>query len=349
MGELVVVVICLGLNALFAAYEMAFVSVPLSELRSMVRAGNNRAKALLALRENPERTLSIIQIGIVGAVAAAVGGAGAAESIEPFLITQFNLRAGLAEFLSVVLVVLPISYLSVVIGELVPKSLALQSPRKIVFSGAGALFWADKVLSPIVSLLESSTKFILNRFFRRRKTEDALMQTTIELDNLSPTHQHFVMNMANIEKKTVLEIMIPWAQVNHVSIADSIDHVSNVVLTSGHTRLPVNDQHKNLVLGVLHTKEFMSLRETGERNWTEIVRPVLKVKSSDSAFALLRAMQEKRSHLSIVFSNEGERLGIVTLEDILEEVIGDIFDEDDDEIIKKIFITRSKDRKRSTS
>jgi putative hemolysin len=346
MEELLVIGLCLALNAFFAAYEMAFVSVPKSELRSLARGGNKQAQSLLALRENPERTLSIIQIGItlVGSVAAAVGGAGASETIEPYLIEHLAMPEGLSEALAVSIIVLPLSYLSVVVGELVPKSLALRGPRQIVFAGAKALFLADRILSPFVSVLEFSTKLILTTFFKQRKTEEAMTETTLELDSLSPTHQRFVLNMANIEKQHVKDIMLPWSQVNHVSLSDSLDHVAHVVLSSGHTRLPVCEHGQ--VTGVLHTKEFMSLRESGEKNWTGIIRPVLRVRPSDSAFGLLRLMQEKRSHLSVVFSNSGEKLGITTLEDIVEEVIGDIFDEDDDGKVKKIFITRTKDHNR---
>ncbi|MFZ4405569.1 MAG: CNNM domain-containing protein, partial [Pseudobdellovibrionaceae bacterium] len=169
MDEIIVVAVCLFLNALFAAYEMAFVSVPRSELRGLARSGNKAAKALLSLREHPERTLSAIQVGItlVSAIAAAVGGVGAAETLEPYFMQKFSMSERVAEVLSVALVVIPITYLSVVIGELVPKTLALRNPTKIVLAGASALFVADRVLSPIISLLEWSTKKILKISFSR--------------------------------------------------------------------------------------------------------------------------------------------------------------------------------------
>jgi putative hemolysin len=346
MGEIIIVVVCLGINALLAAYEMAFVSVTKSELRSLARNGSRQAQTLLTLRDNPERTLSVIQVGItfVGAIAAAVGGAGASDSIEPFLVDSLQVSESLAEAFAVMLVVIPLSYLSVVIGELVPKSLALRDPRSIVFAGAGVLSVADRILSPVVSVLEVSTKFILQIFFPKKNADDDLEQTNLELDSLSPKHRRFVLNMANIEKKLVKDIMVPWSEVNHVSINDSIEEVAHVVLSSGHTRLPVRDNGK--VAGVLHTKEFMSLRESGDDKWINIVRPVLKVNPLDSAFALLCLMQDRRSHLAVVLSHNGDRAGIVTLEDIVEEVIGDIFDEDDDGKVRKIFITRTKDKNR---
>lgn len=343
MEEIIIITTCLFLNALFAAYEMAFVSVSRPELRSAARRGNMAAQRLSSLRESPERTLSIIQVGItlVGAVAAAVGGSGAAENIEPFFV-QLGFRELSAEIIAVLLVVTPITYLSVVVGELVPKTLALRTPLRIVLAGAPALFIADRVLSPIVGVLEWSTKRILKTFFKRSRPSGAPAQTTIELDEFSPVHQTLMLNMAGIEKKKINDILLPWSQVNFVKSTDSIEQITQVVLSSGHTRLPVTENGH--VVGILHTKEFVALKESGERNWQSIVRPALKVRPTDSALGVLGVMQERRNHMTVVFSSAGERLGIVTMEDILEEVVGDIFDEDDDGRVRKVYAAKVRSR-----
>lgn len=342
MDEIIIISVCLVLNALFAAYEMAFVSLPRSELRSMAKGDNKVAKKLLRMRDNPERTLSIIQIGItlVGAIAAAVGGSGASENLAPYLMQALGFKKITADFIAVIMVVIPITYLSVVIGELVPKTLALRAPKKIVLKGAKALFAADKILSPVITVLEWSTKKILNIFFRksRANVDNTAGGTTLEIDELSPVHQSFVLNMYGIEKRKIKDIMLPWDQVNHVKETDSIEVVTQAVVKSGHTRLPVTENGH--VVGVLHTKEFVTLKESGEMNWQTIIRPALKVLPNDSAFRVLRLMQEKRNHMTVVFSPEGKRLGIVTLEDILEEIVGDIYDEDDDGKVRKIFATK---------
>jgi putative hemolysin len=344
MDEIVVVAICLFLNALFAAYEMAFVSVPRSELRGLARSGSKAAKALISLREHPERTLSAIQVGItlVGAIAAAVGGAGASETLEPYFMQTLNMSERTAEVLSVTLVVIPITYLSVVVGELVPKTLALRNPTKIVLAGASVLFVADRVLSPIISLLEWSTKKILKIFFRKSTAPPPSDHAPIEIDSLSPVHQKFMLNMADIEKKRIKDILLPWAQVVSVQKTSSMEEVTQLVITSGHTRLPVKDNGH--VAGLLHTKEFNALKESGELNWNVLIRPVLQVQPTDSALGVMRLLQDKRNHMAVVVSSTGERLGIVTLEDILEEVVGDIFDEDDDERVQKVYAAKVKSR-----
>lgn len=344
MEEAIIVLFCLVLNALFSAYEMAFVSVSKPELKSLARKGNIEAQKLLLLREHPERTLSIIQVGItlVGAIAAAVGGAGAAESLEPYLVNQVGLHDLTAEILAVVTIVLPITYLSVVIGELVPKTLALRNPTKIVLAGAKWLKLADRTLAPIVQILESSTKWILTTFFKKSHSQESPSQTTLEIDTFSPVHQRFILNMADIEKKRIRDIMLPWSQVNFVKHTDAMEDVTQVVLSSGHTRLPVVDETQ--VLGILHTKEFVALKESGERNWQSIIRTALSIRPTDSAFGVMRLMQDKRSHMALVCSEQKETLGIVTLEDILEEVVGDIFDEDDDGRVRKVFASKIKSR-----
>lgn len=346
MDEILIIASCLVLNAIFAAYEMAFVAVPKAELRKMARKGHRHAQKLLQLRDNPERTLSIIQIGItlVGAVAAAVGGAGASEVLEPYFIHEWRMKELTAEVLSVVLVVLPITYLSVVIGELVPKSLALRSPLKIVLAGAPALSVADRILAPLIHVLETSTKLILTLVFRKSREMSSQDTTTIEIDGLSPAHRNFVLNMAEIEKKLIKDIMLPWSEVIGISIDANLEDVTQTVLGSGHTRLPVLDQEG--VVGILHTKEFVVLKESGETKWQTLIRPAINVRLQDSALGVMRLMQDRHSRMAIVYAAPDERVGIVTMEDIFEEIVGEIFDEDDDGKVRRLFVARARNRPR---
>jgi putative hemolysin len=344
MDELIIILFCLAINALLAAYEMAFVSIPRAELRALSKAGNKHAKSLVNLREHPERTLSIIQIGItmVGAVAAAVGGAGAGDTLEPFFVQKFALTERYAEALALVLVVLPITYLSVVVGELVPKTLALRNPTRIVLAGAPALFVADRVFFPVITALEWSTQKILKIFFPRSKITQSPEHATIELGGFSPVHQKIMLNMADIEKKQIKDIMLPWSQVIVVEKSADLDEVLQLVIHSGHTRLPVKDNGQ--IAGVLHTKEFIALRESGDTNWQSLIRSVIKIHSTDSALGAMRLLQEKKNHMAVVLNPTGDRMGIVTLEDILEEVVGDIFDEDDDGRVQKVYAAKIKSR-----
>lgn len=344
MVESAVILICLIINALLAAYEMAFVAVPKPELRALARKGNKNALKLLSLRENPERTLSIIQVGItlVGSIAAAVGGIGASDLLQPYFVKTFGFSDLVAESLAVVLVVLPITFLAVVVGELVPKTLALRNPAKILLAGAFWLFFFDRYLAPLVRLFETSTKFILRIFFRKSRMQASAPETAIEIDALSPTHQKFMLNLSQIEKKRIKEILLPWAQVVSVASTSPMEEVKQTILASGHTRLPVTSDDK--VLGILHAKEFLAFRETGESNWQPLVRPVILVQTMNSALGIMRTLQESKNHMAVVVSPIGEKLGIVTLEDIFEEIVGDIYDEDDDEKVRRIYVAKTKAR-----
>lgn len=322
--------VCLVINAFLSGLEMAFVSVGKPKLRQLAKGNNAAAQRLLALRENPERTLSVLQVGItlVGVLAAAIGGAGAEEVISPFLENRFGLSENVAEALAVLSVTIPYTYISVVIGELVPKSLALRNPQAMALRGAKWLVVLDSVFSPIVSLLEWSTKSVLRIFTRRQKTESASAATEpIELDGLSHEHRQYVLNLMNISNKKTLDVYVPWRQVVSVDIGQPIQEVAAVVFASGHTRLPVT--HKGRVVGILHTKEFLALHESGAETWAGIIRPMVEVQAGDSLLRALRTMQDKRSHMSIVVT-QGAQLGIITMEDIFEEVVGEIYDEDDD-------------------
>lgn len=344
MIELLVVGFCLLFNAIFAACEAAFISVPRAELRRIAKAGGKEGKILLKLRDTPERTLSIIQIGItlVGVLAAAVGGAGASESIEPWLAEKLGVSRSTAEVLSVVGVVLPLTYVSVVLGELVPKTLALRNPMRILKVGAAFIAFIDRAFSPVVTFLESSTNGVVNTFFPRTKVPDAAPAASIEIDGLSEAHRQYVLNLADLESKRLRDVYVPWSRVVSLRTDATIEEVAAVIFSSGHTRLPV--MGLSGVVGILHTKELLAYRETGDKDWNSLVRPAVKVQETFSLLSTLRLLQEKRSHLAIVYTPMSELAGIVSMEDILEEIVGDLYDEDDDGKVRKLFTARQKMR-----
>jgi putative hemolysin len=346
MIELSVIVFCLILNGIFAAIEMAFVTVTKARLRELARTGNSDAQRILELRDNPERTLSIIQIGItvVGAIAAAVGGVGAVSSWAPWLQSNWEMDKWLAQGLAVVLVVFPLTYLNVVIGELVPKTLALKNPLGVVMLSARWLRIADRALSPVVSLFEASTRIVIGMMRPLSlvlKKEEPTTAPPVELDELSKQTREYVLNLVDLEHKRICDVKLPWEEVIAVRRTDSIEEVEKAVLSSGHTRLPVLAETE--VAGIINTKEFMVLRATGVEAWQSLIRPVIRVDENWPILKALRRMQIERSHLSIAY-RDGRRTGIVTVEDIIEEIIGDLFDEDDDGRFKRVLATSAKFR-----
>jgi putative hemolysin len=150
------------------------------------------------------------------------------------------------------------------------------------------------------------------------------------------------LNLVSIEKKRVRDVMLPWAQVDHIYFSQTIQEIEAVALRSGHTRLPVIAEGQ--VFGIINTKELLALVKSGADKWVQIVRPVSRVQEFDTLLKALRQMQEKRSHLSTVFAGTS-LVGIVTMEDILEEVIGEIYDEDDDGALRRILSSSTRLRR----
>lgn len=339
MIELIAVVVCILLNAAISAVEMAFVSVEEYQLRKLAADGNRDAKVILSLHKSPERTLSVLQVGItmLGALGAAVGGAGSEQWIEPWLTNGLGLSHSTSQVLSIVMVVLPITFFSVVVGELVPKSLALRSPLSISLRSARWLCRSERVLVPIVNVLEWSTKALLKLISPKHKKQPAGATSgaeLIELQSLSAEHRQYVLNLVHIERHRVRDILRPWNEVLVVDTGLPIEEVEKIVITSGHTRLPV--LKGPCVMGVLNTKEFLALRATGSTTWEYLARPVVFSRPGDSVLQTLKRMQQSHVHMSIVAHDDQHPIGIVTMEDIIEEIVGEIFDEDDDGVIRRI-------------
>lgn len=337
MFEFIVIVICLLVNAVLAGSETAFIAVPRPALRELARQGNEKAKILFSLRENPERMLSVIQVGItfVGALAAAVGGAGAEETITPWLIAHFGISESFAEILAMLLIVIPLTYVSVVLGELVPKTFALRRPLFLAFKTGPWLHLISRFIDPVVSVLEWSTKKIVRLFPAEHMVHEEASQqeSSIKLDGLSAPNRQYVLNIFKIEKTTVKEILVGWPEVISVEDSQTLEQVESVIISSAHTRLPV--VKNNQVIGIINAKEFLAFQKTGQTDWLSLIRPPIRIPLNMPMLSALQIMQEKRAHMAIVY-NGNTKVGIVTMEAIFEEIIGDIYDEEDDGTLKRI-------------
>lgn len=308
---------------------MAFVTVSRAHLRQLGNKGNHSALRLLKLKENPERTLSALQIGItlVGAVSAAVGGASAETKLSPYLQGIFGVDPDTADVLSIALVIIPLTYLNVVIGELVPKSLALRFPLRLAFLGAILLQILEKVFAPFIFILEMSTQFILkviSKGIPAEKVSEGV--TSIDIEPLTDLHKQYVFNLVHVDKKKVEDILVPWEDVSLLQVDDHFQTVMKKIKDSRHTRLPV--MRGELVAGLLHAKEFVSEQEISRLDWTQLIRPVLRINPNEAILPVLKKMQLNNSRIGIVMKGE-QPLGIVTVEDIIEEFIGELSDEDD--------------------
>lgn len=329
MFQISIIVLCLLLNAILSAVEMAFVTVSKPHLKKLASDGDRLALKILNLKSNPERVLSVLQIGItlVGAISAAVGGASADEALSPWLMKHLPISERWAAPVAIAAVVIPLTYFSVVIGELVPKTLALRYPMRLAKFGAFFLNSLGLFFHPIVSLLEVSTKLILNLFVKRLGTEAAHEPTaSVDIDALSETHKQYVLNLIDVDKRKAKDILLPWDLVIKIDSSAHQHEVLDVIKKSKHTRLPIISGEN--VIGILHAKEFISEREITKINWLELVRPVIFLNPEEPILNALKILQNNKNHMAII-KKQNQLLGVVTLEDIFEEVVGEIYDEDD--------------------
>ncbi len=342
MLDFFIVVACLGINAFFSAYEMAFVTVSREEIEELDEDSSTR-KTVTFFKRKPERTLSVIQIGItlVGTIAAAVGGTGAVESLEPFIVNEYGLSRSIAEAIAVTIVIIPLTYFSVVFGELVPKTFALKYPLKIIAIGTIILSFIDRILSPIVSLLEISTNFLLKIIgIGENAQEDESMGEAVQIGHLPEYHQRFVQNLVSLKGRKVSKAMIPWEKVSHVNFSDTEELVRRKAASFSHSRIPVTDG--DIVVGVLLKNELPDSQYQDRVPWQGILRQAVKVKENQKVLEAFLKMQEKQTPVAIVENDEEKYVGIITIEDIIEEVVGDIKDKADFSMTSKLLSNRTR-------
>lgn len=343
MLDFLIVVICLFINAFFSAYEMAFVTVTKEELSDLSEAKKLISLKIQNFKKRPERTLSVIQIGItlVGSIAAAVGGTGAVEDLEPIITKTLNVSASASEAMAIAIVILPLTYFSVVLGELVPKTIALKHPTKVLTLGTNLLALIDKFLAPIVSFLEVSTNFLLKLLkLNQIADEDESMGQSVEIGNLPEYHQRFVQNLVRLKGKSVATSMIPWSKVVFLNYGDSEEEIATKINTTPHSRFPVMDG--DVIVGVLHKKDLSPHHNQNQTPWEGILRSAKIVKSEERVLEAFLKMQESQNHMAVVIDKNEQPVGVITIEDILEEVVGDINDNADYSYASKILSNRQK-------
>lgn len=341
MLDLFIVVACLFINAFFSAFEMAFVTISKEDLNELSEDGGSAVRRLRLFKRKPERTLSVIQIGItlVGAIAAAVGGTGAVESLEPYIVENYGLSRSLAEAIAVTVVILPLTYFSVVFGELVPKTIALKHPQKILMLGTPLLALIDKAVSPVVTFLEISTNFFLKLTGLNSGQEaDESMGQTVEIGDLPTYHQKFVQNLVNLKGRRVTRSMIPWDKVAYLNFSDSDEELRNKISTTPHSRFPVIDG--DTLVGILNIKELPDTQK--QMPWQGILRSAIRVQNTEKVLEAFLKMQDKQNHMAVVFNDEEKFIGVITIEDVIEEVVGDIYDNADESRISRMLSMRSK-------
>lgn len=338
LTEIVIIVVLVLVNAVFSGAEIAVVALRKNRIDELAAQGRGSARAVLRLRAQPETFLATVQVGItvVSATAAAFGGASLAERLEP-LIASVGFFAQHAEGLALAVVVGAVSFLSIVVGELVPKSLALRGAERYALLVARPLLALSVMAKPLVWLLSSSANVLLRPFGDSTTFTEArhspgeltqLVEEAAEAGTLHPEAAEIAARALALPELTVAEVMVPRHAVVAISQDASADELRRVLLEQTHSRLPVYDGTIDNVVGYLSVKDVLAV--AWERQLVilrDVIRAPFFVPELKKAMDLLREMRARRMPFAIVVDEHGGMSGIVTMEDLLEELVGEIFHE----------------------
>ncbi len=346
--ELAIMVAMIGINSVFAAYEIALASVSLARLRRLADDHRRGAKVALYMKQNIEASLAVVQLGItlVGAIAAAVGGSGAEENVSPALRGRLDVSEGTAEVLAIALVVVPLTGVTIVVGELIPKMFALRNAERVCLTLSPFMRWFSFSVWPTVWLFETVVKGIMSWGERRLGSGDAGKSKTVELQELRTItamarasrlighrEERIILGAMELQSRLIRTIMLP---AEHVTTLDANASLADNLITAHldmHTRFPVvaRKDDPQTIIGYVNFKDIIATMRLAPREPTfrSIIRPILSLKDDERIAACLEQMMREHTHIALVRDVSGRVVGMVTLEDILEELVGEIEDEYD--------------------
>jgi putative hemolysin len=343
--DILVIASLIILNGFFAASEISLISLRKSRVRHLVKSGNPRALRVQRLQEEPERFLGTVQIGVtlVGTLAAAIGGVIAVVHVKPVLLAlpvAFIQKA--AEPLALAIMVSLITYVTIVIGELVPKSLAIRNSERIAFFTSVPIDFLSQVLSFVLRVLAISSNVVL-RFFKLEQGQEPNLVSEDEVKYLiregrksgvfESSEEDLIHSVFRFTDTVVKEVMVPRTEIVAVETESSIDEILRTMNEKGFSRLPVYSETIDNIIGVVYLKDILALHMGNRPFHLEgVLRRPYFVPPNKNVSVLLKEMREKRIHLALVGDEYGGTDGLVTMEDLIEEIVGDIRDEQEKEL-----------------
>lgn len=339
-GSILLILILTLINAFLAGAEMAFVSLNPSKMKERADAGDKRAKRVQKLLQEPDSFLSAIQVGIT--LAGFFNSASASQTFVGLLSPLLGKFPG-AEAVAMVIVTLAIAYCSLVLGELYPKQLALQVPEGYALRAAGAILAIKAVFRPFIWLLNFSTGLLKRLtpidFSKKeekltRQEMKALLSSSRNDGAIDAEEFDMMRGVLSLDSRLVREIMVPRVDANMLDADDPLEDNLAVMLEQLHSRVPLYEEDKDHIIGIVHLKDVLvrldELR-SGALSLRALSRPALFVPDTLSTDAMLVQFQKSKQHLAILVDEFGGVAGLVTLEDLIEEIVGDISDEYDDD------------------
>ncbi len=351
--QFIVIIVLTGINAFFSSAEMAIVSINRNKLKILVEEGNKKAIMLENLMREPSKFLSTIQVGIT--LAGFFASASAATGLSQYLsIYLGKLKIPYSSHISMILITFLLSYITLVFGELIPKRIALRSSEKTALASVGIIVMVSKIFSPFVKFLTFSTNVILTVLKMKEdnieeKVSKEELRSLVEVGRehgiINEVEKEMIENVIEFDEKVAREIMIPRTKVFLIDKNISVDELFEKKEVEVYSRIPVYEDEADNIVGILFMKDLMiEAYRKGFQNvkLTEIMQEAYFVPETKNVNELFNEMQAEKKHIAILIDEYGGFSGIVTLEDLIEEVMGNIADEFDvdDSSIKKLAVNK---------
>lgn len=353
--EIAIVIALIFLNGFFSGTEMALIVLRKTRIKQLVQEGNKNAKLIEKLQNDPEKFLATIQVGItlINVIASAFAGATIAEALTPFVRQiPLPLIANHAETLSFIIIVMAMTYISLIFGELVPKSLGIKFSEKFALFSARPIYFLSQITFVFTKFLTGSSNLILKffgdktSFSEAKLTEDEVRSILYEShkSGVIKKYEHEMLNnVFEFSDMATSQIMTPRSKIFSIDAEDSFEENLKKIVKSGYSRIPVYKEKIDNVIGILNTKDLLQKctpRQVKKIDLSSMVKPPLFVPNTQKIGSLLRKFQKGKIQMALVSDEYGDLDGLITLEDILEEIVGEISDESDEE---NTFIRKQKD------
>lgn len=348
-AQLFFIILLISINAFFAASEIAILSVKQSKIKPLLEKSNKSANIVNKYLEEPSKFLATIQVGITmaGFFASALSAKTLAVKFgEVLKKSNIMVLNQFADTISFIIITVIVAYITLVLGELVPKRMALQKSDKIALFAARPMAFVSKLAYPIVKLLTSTTNLVVKllggsiKYDSQQITEEEIrlmINVGEEKGIIQETETEMINSIFEFDDTIVKEVMTPRTDMIVININAEMEEILNIIVEEHFSRIPVYMDTIDNIIGILYVKDlFGIIRKDGELEISlkDIIRDANYVSEYKKIDELFRDMQKSKNHMAIVIDEYGGTAGLITIEDLLEEIVGNIFDEYDDEVLE---------------
>lgn len=341
MTQLIVLIVLIFLNAFFAATEIAFISLNDMKIEKDAKEGNKKAKAIRKMIKNPSKFLATIQIGITlaGFLSSAFASDAFADDLAPILANIFPMFSIVVwEKISIIIITMVLSYFTLVFGELVPKRIAMKYYEKLAYASIGIIRFISVCTAPFVKLLTFSTEIVSKIFGVSEEEEEVVTEEEIRMmidvseqkGSINKDEKEMIENVFEFNDRVVSEIMIPRTEVYALDINMSIsDAIEEIINDNRFSRIPVYEDTIDKIKGIVYVKDIVTCLKNKRIKIKNLVKEAYYIPESSHINDVFKELRKSKKQIAIVVDEYGGTAGLVTMEDILEELVGEIYDEYD--------------------